>query len=286
MRKQAPLLVTVDEAVARILNVDYVPEGFSLLEMTAAFLEDAEIDCENARIDRLPDDQKSFLAIRANVCEARHQLAQQLLSGLELELESAESDIVRIASDDDTVPRLNMESVSDWAFYEFGIGTPTGLDFGRKKEQTAVALNWDDVTIKLSADNKLGFKVRHGKYRNYSFKDIGLMGKRRDKPNYLALILMRLSLGIKVPNGKFAQGPEKKSMSILRGCLLRLTGLTGDPFWGFNEADGWKPRFKLIEDQGLSDPLTGKEGMHESYDDARGYSSAESYDPHAPDEDD
>jgi len=37
MSKPKPSSVTVEEAIARMVNMDYIPEGFTLLDMTAAF---------------------------------------------------------------------------------------------------------------------------------------------------------------------------------------------------------------------------------------------------------
>ena len=53
MNTSKPSSITVEEAVARMINLDYIPTGFTLLEMTAAFHEEAEVAYENARIDRL-----------------------------------------------------------------------------------------------------------------------------------------------------------------------------------------------------------------------------------------
>ncbi len=99
MSKKVPQTVTAEDAVAQIVAIDYIPEGFTLLEMTAAFLEEAETDHENARIDRISDDQKSMLAIRANICEMRHLLAQQLLDAVELELASPNGALAVVPDD-------------------------------------------------------------------------------------------------------------------------------------------------------------------------------------------
>jgi len=44
--------VTVEEAVALLINLDYVPAGFSVTDMTSAFLEEAVVEYDNSRIDR------------------------------------------------------------------------------------------------------------------------------------------------------------------------------------------------------------------------------------------
>ncbi len=273
MSTKIPLSVTADEAVARLVNIDYVPEGFTLLEMTAAFQEDAEFDYENARSDHLPDDQKSFLAIRANVCETRHRLAEQLLEALALELESPDRSIIRAEADSPSVAQFDMASVSDWAFDKFGVGITVLADVPHQKDQTAATKKWEDVTIKVSTDNKLGVKFGKGNYKNHLFTDIGLMGKRRDTPNGLAVVLMKLSLGIKFPAGSFAQKSDKKTVSCLRHCLVKVVGIAADPFFPFNAGDGWKPRFKLVDGQQLAERYAEQQEPRETYDDASRYYS-------------
>lgn len=271
MNEEPSLSVTADEAVARIVNVDYIPEGFTLLEMTAAFLDEAETDCENARIDHLPDEQKSKLAIRANVCETRHQLAQHLLEGLRFECDSEDSDIVRIAKDSSNAPHYDMSSISNWAYYKFGIGTPTGIDFGRSKGQPAVIQNWEAVAIKIYADYKLGVKISGGKYRRFSFQDVGLMGKRKNTPNELGVILIGLSRQLKFPKGSAALPADKTAISKLRHCLTRMTQILTDPFMPFNPGDGWRPRFDLIDDRRNADERAKDDAIHAPLDETRDF---------------
>jgi hypothetical protein len=52
MRREGSQTLTVEEAVAEMVNMDYIPAGFTLLEMLAAFQEEAEVEYENARLER------------------------------------------------------------------------------------------------------------------------------------------------------------------------------------------------------------------------------------------
>ena len=45
--------VTTDEAAALMIGLDYIPAGFSVQGMTAAFLEEAEVELHNAKIDKV-----------------------------------------------------------------------------------------------------------------------------------------------------------------------------------------------------------------------------------------
>lgn len=263
MKIMAPQSVTADQAVARLLNVDYIPDGFSLLEMTSAFLTEAEVDYEDAGLDHVARNAKTLLALRANICEARHQLAQQLLQSLQLELENKDCAVVRIGKEE--TPRFDMLSVSDWAFYKFGIGTPTGIDFGNEE----VTYDWSDVTIKIYADYKLGVKTNSGKFRKSSFQAIGMMGKRKNVPNELGGILIGLATGQKFPPTKHLQSSHKTAISKLRQSLVRLVKLSSDPFMPFNEGDGWRPRFALVDDRRNADERAKDEAIHVSFDETR-----------------
>lgn len=57
MSKSAALSVTAEEAVALMINMDYIPSDFTLDDMLDAFSEEAEVAYENARIDRLAGSQ-------------------------------------------------------------------------------------------------------------------------------------------------------------------------------------------------------------------------------------
>jgi hypothetical protein len=46
--KTIPSSITVEEAVARMVNLEYIPAESTLLDMTAARLEKAEVEHENA----------------------------------------------------------------------------------------------------------------------------------------------------------------------------------------------------------------------------------------------
>ena len=265
MSKRILASVTADEAIARIVNIDYIPEGFSLLEMTAAFLEDAEIDYENARMDHLPDDQKSELAIRANVCENRHLLAQQLLEALALELARPKNSIIVIPCKSSTVQHFSMASITAWTFDKFGIGMPSWHKAEAYTKATGVVASWEDVTIKIYKEYHLGVKVGGGNYRRKSFQKLGLMGIKKNMPNVIGGVLVGFSQDKKYPNSSTPDPKHKTLISKLRKLLVDVTGITSDPFAPFNPADGWRPRFELIDDRKNADNRAKKKALRSKY---------------------
>lgn len=269
MTKQATHPVTADEAIARILKVDYLHEGATLRQMLEGYSDDAEIDHDNARIEQLTDDQKSRRAIRADICRFRCQIAERLLLGLEFEVHNEDSYVIKIPGNASTGQLFDMESVSNWAFYEYGIGLPTDVDMGVSHDRSAIPMRWEDVTIKIYDGYRIGVKKPDGKYKIQTFPKIGLMGAKHNTPNLLGGILIGLSKAERFPRGRDADNASKAAISKLRISLRRLTGIQSDPFAPFNEGDGWKPRFDLIDDRRNADERAKRTAIFVPYEEAR-----------------
>lgn len=264
MSAPKPSSITVEEAVARMISLDYIPTGFTSQDMTLAFLEDAESAYEDAR-----SGQRERHALRGNVCEARHALAQAILAAIEYEFELGdESGLVR-SDDSSGVTRVTMESLSEWAGDKFGIGIPEWEP--RNQAPALDDLRWEDITIKIYADHQIGCLWGDGKSKRASFVSIDLKGTRKNEPNQRGAILIGLSLHKKFPPQKIATAKDKTAICKLRRSLALFTGLSGDPFRPFNEADGWKPRFKLIDDRRNADERAKARAQHVDFDETQDY---------------
>ena len=170
MKKVIPSSITVEEAVAEMVNMDYIPAGLTLLEMIAAFQEEAEVDYENACIDRMPENQMTSLKIRMDSCKARNTLAHLLLESLQYEVDNPKNSIIVLSEDSSSHQRLTLGSVSDWASYKYGIGISRWTHDPNVDTEVASAvtedpeglkeISWEDVTIKIWQDY----------YIKYSFK--------------------------------------------------------------------------------------------------------------------
>jgi len=244
-----PSSVTVEEAVARMVNMDYIPAGFSLLEMTDAFREEAEVDYENGQIDRLPVEEINKLKLRLDCCRVRHELAQSLTNTLNEEIKKLDDTVLVRADEKSSTPRLTLDSVAWWASDRFGIGIPEW----ESETKNSIDVRWEDVTIKIYKDNMIGYSDTKGVHKRKNFRELGLMAKRKSSPNQLGIILIGLSIGKKYPAGRYLQPNEKTAISKLRACLKLLTGIANDPFFPHNQTDGWIPRFNLIDDRRNAD---------------------------------
>jgi hypothetical protein len=264
MSSPNPPSLSAEEALARMVSLAYMPKGFSVRDLTSAFLEVAEVDHENAR-----SNERELQAIRANVCEARHALAEALSVAMDFELSRGADSMLNFADATEGIQRVTVESLSEWANDQFGIGALEWESWNQSPANDG--MRWENVTIKIYRDYRLGVKFENGKLKRSSFRDIGLMGLRKSIPNDRGGILIGLSKGEKFPTRQKIEHKDKTAVSKLRYSLSKLTGLQGDPFRTFNEADGWKPRFKLIDDRRNADERAKSEARHESLDETRNY---------------
>lgn len=272
MNMSKPSSMTAEEAVARLINLDYTPSGFTITEMTAAYLEMAEVEYDNARAEHRPRDQISGLKIQLEACQARHSLAESLMEAICHEIDKPEGSTIVHSSDAGLTPRVTPDSVSDWAFEFCGICMPewSRSDHDNAGAQVTVhGISWEDVKIKIYADFNIGCYLGKDNYQKSSFQKIGLMGSCKNQPNALGGLLLGLSQNKKFPTGSNVEAKHKTAISKLRKSLLQLTGITEDPFIPFNSFDGWKPRFELIDDRQNADDRAKKNARHVSLDEAR-----------------
>lgn len=256
--------------------MDYIPEGLTLVEMTAAFLEEAEVEHHNAIVNLLPASEIAALQIRMDACAARHSLTKFLLEALRNEIKNPEGLIEIVSEDSGIEQHLTFESLTKWASM-YGIGS-LGWAYSdvdtEKTETFTKSFRWQDVTIKIYANDRVAyFSDKTGpKGKVASFQDIGLMGRRKKMPNELGLLLIGLSEKKKYPSGKKSANKHAAAISKLRSALRQLAGLPGEPFY-FNEGDGYKPRFTLIDDRKNADNRAKVNAQHDVFDETKNYKS-------------
>lgn len=258
MSKSQPSSVTIEEAVARMVNMDYIPEGFTLLEMTDAFKEEGEIEYENAVIDNLPKDELTRLKLLMRSCIARNALAKRLMKCLQYEVKHPKNSEIIIADDGSSQIRLTLESVSRWSALNYGIGIPEW----NPDDASIPDADWEDVTIKIYKDHKIGFFVKGKHIEMTSFIAVGLKGKRKNSPNQQGLILIGLSEGGVYPPGNSLEPRESKALSLLSTNLKTWIKVKGNPFAPYNKTDGWKPRFRLIDDRRNADERAKEKAIY------------------------
>ena len=259
-----------------MINMDYIPSDFTLDDMLAAFSEEAEVEYDNARIDKLSKTQIAYLRIRAEATKARQALAQLLLKDIQVEAGKGEGAAITRSEDSTSKPRYSLESIVWWAAFKYGIdisrwlSKPTAPSKDKRKRTDAT---WSEIVIKIKKGHQIAYSHKKGRWTVFNFEEIGLLDRRSRSGNYLSVILLGFSASPpkKFPQSKAAKAKDKTAISKLRTVLKKLTGIDSDPFFGFNEADGWKPKFKLIDDRRAADRRAEKAARHEEYNDELHY---------------
>lgn len=251
--------VTIDEAVALMINWTYIPEEFSLLDVTGALMERAFQEY----LDSVTTDDSDKLQLNLQTHQKLHEMAKHLHFRISYELGNLDDSLLKIAPDSsDDERRLTVKSLDDWAFFECSISIPN-------QAISKTNVDWKDVTIKIYNYYKISLFVNGKRKKQSDFRELGLMGKLKKEPNQLGGILIGLSQSEKFPKEITVEPKDKTAISKLRDSLIRLTGIKRDPFFPFNNGDGWKPRFKLIDDTRNAENRAKQRAVYVEYDDSK-----------------
>ena len=243
--------ITIDEAVGLMINLDYIPTNFSVLDMTEAFADEAQNNYTQHRIDEFK--------LTKEICDARDVLARTILHRINLEIASEYS----LLDFDAKSERLTLDSLITWSMEEFGITIQRPL--------TRNDTHWKDVKIKIYVDYKIGLFIKNKHVKTVHFRDIGLMGKLKTVPNISGIILIGLSDNQKYPPTSNIEGKHKKAITDLRNCLKKLTGISKDPFQQVNPKNGWRPIFELVDDRRNADERLKQKAVLVSHNDNTRY---------------
>ena len=114
--------ITIEDAVARMVNVGKIPMGVSLLDYLDAIVNDAENKLEEAREQELPHQEVQLLERCINAGTARYTLAGELLKHIQWELETPpKSSVLKVSPESGNTMQLELSSVAEWASVNYGI---------------------------------------------------------------------------------------------------------------------------------------------------------------------
>ena len=255
--------LSVEDAVAMLVNVDYIPPGFTLLSLLEAFCEESEIDRDEVRVTSTSELVKQQTQCRLDACISRFNLAESLIELLRNEVEMNPNS--PLASRCPSEPRMvDPIALADWAADRYGISIPTSSITPTTPAQIPARKTWADVTIKIRANHRIAYSSGDGEWRTKALSDVDLLNRRLNQPNHQAGILIGLALGQRFPpqNRKKPESKEAKAITLLRRSLVALTGLKGGHPITFNEADGYKPAFTLIDDRGNAERRAKDRAVH------------------------
>jgi hypothetical protein len=212
------------------------------------------------------------------------------LDHIKQELANPKTSSLIISPESTSSTRLDLKSVADWSEEKYGISIPDWRILGDSNDIYSVddvtehsyeaAPSWATVTIKIYKEYSISCFI--GKEQKHShFRSIGLMGERRNEPNFLGGILLGLSRGVKFPIKTNPECKDKTALSKIRKALKSLTGISAEPFYPINDSDGWKPIFTLIDDRKNADVRAKQRAVHVSYQDVENYQAETRYDDEA-----
>ena len=114
--------ITIEDAVARMVNVGEIPVGVSLMEHLAAIAQKAEDDRDDAIEQQLPSKERELLEFCVKANEAKYTLAGILELHIKWELDTpSKISLLKISPDSGNTIQLEMASVADWALVNYGI---------------------------------------------------------------------------------------------------------------------------------------------------------------------
>jgi hypothetical protein len=281
MTTSTPSSVTAEEAVAYMVNADAIPDGLSLIEELSQFTEQAELEYEKAKIDGLPEEKIESLETALEICRARQALSCYLLQAIQNEQCSDEESILVRSKEMTSRTRYTTDSITRWAVLKHGIVIREWFDQfpALTKWMLPDDVKWEDLEIRIRKDRTVSYFYKDNKefdWDNKTLSEIDLFDMKKREPNSQAGILIGLSMGEKYPPTQKPEARHRTAMSKLRTTLRRLTGIKTDPFYPHNVADGFKPRFKLTNDEQIANERAKSRARHVGYDDEKDYGVDES----------
>ena len=176
------------------------------------------------------------------------------------------------------------KEVPEWA-------PPTIQSSEAPQQMEDIAISWNGAELILRASNKVIIKYADGRSVTKDLEGTGILNARTKNLNTAGVALLRLASNASIPkNGGPEAGISSKVMSELRSSLKELAGIDSDPFFDYNPADGWKPRFQFRDRRNAADERAKEKAGHDPYEDGlHGGSSFDEYsfepgDPDDPDD--
>lgn len=262
MSKAYPSFVSIDQALAILIRLDWLLVEYGVMDMLQALLHEAELNYDSVT----GDPEKAIQALTVDLCNWRCRMAEYFKEQLQLELANPNSTLKAQNTDASSDEQIDISSLSYWAAINYGIDIPVK---DKKQSNTKKRTTWSDLTISIYESWIIRYRFGSDAFKVSNFQNIGLMGSRKHLPNKQGTILIGLSEGKKYPpshNKPNASG--KKAMSLLRDALKKLTGLKDDPFCPYNQGDGWKPKFKLQDCRRSKVERAKQLAKHVPYDDS------------------
>lgn len=114
--------ITIEDAVARMVNVGEIPLGVSLIDYLDAMVSAAEDKLDEAKEHKLSSQEIELLELCVKANEVKFTFATLLKQHIEWELATPpKTSIFKISTDSVNIRQLELSSVAEWAFINYGI---------------------------------------------------------------------------------------------------------------------------------------------------------------------
>ncbi|PLW68154.1 hypothetical protein [Pseudohalioglobus lutimaris] len=279
--------LAIHEAVGRMI-------GYKQQELTYDEVLDCAIEQAESRYQAAVDDQASPEE-QQDARERLNQLKQTRAKAMAWnnELNTAADDIAQGLSHPslvlcsiayhDKLPRFTIESLHRWAEIDHGLeipewASPWDHSPGQDRAGTTTpspypsptqSATWGSVEITFCAHDKILVSGVWDKPRKLDLIGTGLNDRRFNRLNMAGTALLGLAQHtcIQQEGNCIEGGISKKVASDLRKALREITGIDSDPFYKYNQADGWKPKFTVSDRRRTADERAKEKAVHTSYDD-------------------
>lgn len=122
--------LTIDEAVARMLNIDELPPDVEIVDYLDAIADQADTDLENAK---LKQESTETFEHCLKAAELRYQLAQHYKNHLLAELDRPSgTSLIKKSDKSSRIPHIELKSLEEWASRYYCIGR---LDYEELKDR-------------------------------------------------------------------------------------------------------------------------------------------------------
>ena len=115
-------LVSADEAVARLMNIDFIPATYSLEVLLEGFLSEAQNRYDEAKAGHTSSDNVEECRIALRICEQRLEMAANLLAAVRMQVRRGL--LLPEKKGDAATQNLSWDAVQDWASKNFGSNFP------------------------------------------------------------------------------------------------------------------------------------------------------------------
>ena len=292
-------VLTIDEIVGRL--VGYELQEMPYYEVLDAAIEQAGFALQEAELAEASTERLEALQARINHLGQRRRDAIRFDRELSEIAEGRPDEHLILSKKEypDGLPRFITTSVYDWSKEVLGKEIPewapisgSGELAGRSStpdNRTEIdespprrdnLLDWGGATLDFRAHRKLCMTSGNGRSKTVDLEDIDLINRRNNELNAAGSALLGLATRNSIPKKVSSSGPgiSPKIMSELRNSLRTLVPDDADPFYDYNPADGWKPRFCVRDRRGAADERARERAQQSSYqEDLHGASNPDEY---------